>query len=61
MLRTCVGARQDDWDLLLSQCEFALNNSKHSGVEFSPFEVIFGFPASLPLDHAFKSLQDNKV
>lgn len=38
-----------------------MNNSVHSGTEFAPFEVLFGFTLSLPLDLAVKSLQDNKV
>ena len=46
---------------MLSQCEFALNNSVHSGIEIAPFEVVFGSPAKLPIDVALKSLGDNKV
>ncbi len=56
-----MGVRQDDWDLCLSACEFALNNSVHSGTEFAPFEVVYGRTLSLPLDLAVRSLQDNKV
>jgi hypothetical protein len=38
-----------------------LNNSVHSGIDFAPFEVVYGLKAKLPLDLAFHELQENKV
>jgi hypothetical protein len=38
-----------------------LNNSVHSGIDFAPFEVVYGKKAKLPLDLAFNELQENKV
>lgn len=61
VLRSYVGGRQDDWDAVLAQCEFAINNSVHSGTEFAPFEVVFGRAPQLPLDLACQKLGDNKV
>ena len=37
MLRNYVGPDQDDWDQYLSTCEFAVNNSYHTGQQTTPF------------------------
>ena len=61
ILRCYVSLHQDDWDLCLPQCEFAMNSSTHATTAQIPFTVVFGIAPSLPLDHAIRSLQDNKV
>jgi hypothetical protein len=43
MLRHFVGPDQDDWDMYLSQCEFAHNNNCISGTDTTPFFLNYGY------------------
>ena len=38
-----------------------MNSSTHATTAQIPFTVVFGIAPSLPLDHAIRSLQDNKA
>ena len=49
MLRHFVGPDQDDWDIFLSQCEFAVNNSCHEGMKTTPFMLNCGFHPKVAL------------
>jgi transposase InsO family protein len=42
ILRCYVSPLQSDWDLYLPCAEFAMNASKSSATQHSPFEVVFG-------------------
>ena len=42
--------RQDNWDILLPLCEFAINNSHHSSISKTHFHSNYGFNPQLPPD-----------
>jgi hypothetical protein len=42
MLRHYVSPRQDNWDLMLSAVEFAMNNSYHEATQTTPFRLVMG-------------------
>lgn len=42
--------RKDQWDEFLPTCVFAYNTSRHDSTHHSPFEVMFGRKANLPID-----------
>lgn len=48
-LRAFVNEQQNDWASLLPMAEFAYNNSRHSSTGKTPFEIVFGRNARLPL------------
>ena len=50
LLRATVGKNLTDWDLCLPIVEFAYNRSTHSSTGKSPFEVVYGYNPTLPLD-----------
>lgn len=50
MLAKLVSEHQDDWDDCLDTCVFAYNTSVHESTQYSPFEVMFGRKATLPID-----------
>ena len=50
MLVKFVTHKQDHWDELLDTCVFAYNTSVHESTRFSPFEIMFGRKATLPID-----------
>ena len=53
MLRNYVGPDQDDWDQYLSTCEFAVNNSYHTGLQTTPFMLNYGYhPRSTYITHS---------
>ena len=54
LLRATVGKNLTDWDLCLPIVEFAYNSSTHSSTGKSPFEVVYGYNPSLPLDFIAK-------
>ncbi|KAF4546986.1 Transposon Tf2-5 polyprotein-like protein 3 [Elsinoe fawcettii] len=41
---------QDDWASRLSQAEFASNNSVHTALRMSPFQILYGFHPELHTD-----------
>ena len=38
------------WDDLLDTCIYAYNTSVHESTSFTPFEVMYGHKAVLPID-----------
>ncbi|KAL5500586.1 hypothetical protein EMCRGX_G012175 [Ephydatia muelleri] len=50
MLRNYIQEKKEKWDDDLDTCSFAYNTSKHESTKFTPFEIIFGRKAILPLD-----------
>ena len=50
MLVKSVTHKQDHWDEFLDTCVFTYNTSVHESTRFSPFEIMFGRKATLPID-----------
>lgn len=42
--------KKEDWDMYLDSCVFAYNTSKHTSSLYTPFEVMFGRKAVLPVE-----------
>jgi hypothetical protein len=56
MLRSVVDFTQDDWDEHLAAAELAFNNSKNETTGFTPFYLVYGREARMPLDLALAPL-----
>ena len=56
MLRSVVDFTQDDWDEHLAAAELAFNNSKNATTGFTPFYMVYGREARMPLDLALAPL-----
>jgi hypothetical protein len=56
ILRSYVQDHGSDWDEYLTAAEIAVNTSKHSSTDFSPFHLNNGREMHLPLDIAMGSL-----
>ena len=50
MLRKYIQEKKEKWDDYLDTCTFAYNTSRHESTKFTPFEIMFGRKAILPLD-----------
>lgn len=50
MLVKFVHDKKEQWENYLSTCVFAYNTSKHESSKYSPFTVMFGRPAVIPID-----------
>eukprot|EP00253_Pinus_taeda_P011577 PITA_11577 len=49
MLRMYVMDQQNQWEKYLPLVEFAYNNSYHSSLQATPFEILYGRPCRTPL------------
>ncbi len=50
MLVKCVNTKQTDWDEAVDSCVFAYNTSRHETTTFTPYELMLGRKAYLPVD-----------
>ena len=50
MLVKFIGTRKDAWDEHIDACVFAYNTSRQESTLHSPFEVMFGRQAVLPVE-----------
>ena len=50
LLRCLVADHVTSWDMVLPHAEFAFNNSVNRTTGCTPFEVVYGFRPSTPLD-----------
>ena len=50
MLRKYIQEKKEKWDDYLDTCSLAYNTSQHESTKFTPFEIMFGRKAILPLD-----------
>ena len=50
MLIKYVQKKQDQWDEYLDTCAFSYNTSVQESTHYSPFELMFGRKATLPID-----------
>ena len=57
MLRHRVNFQQSDWDEQLKLATVALNTTVSAATGLTPFQIMFGRPARLPLDIALEPLQ----
>ena len=56
MLRSVIDFTQNDWDEHLAAAELAFNNSKNETTGFTPFYLVYGREARMPLDLALAPL-----
>ena len=50
MLVKYVDSQREAWSSYLATCVFAYNTSRHDSTKMTPFEVMFGRKATLPID-----------
>ena len=50
MLRKYVNEQKENWDMYLDTCTFAYNSSRHESTLYTPFEVMFGRKAVIPVE-----------
>ena len=50
MLVKFVHTKPTSWSSFLDTCVFAFNTSRHESSKFTPFELMFGRKATLPID-----------
>ena len=50
MIRKFIGEKKESWDIFLDTCTFAYNTSLQKSTNYTPFEVMFGQQAILPVD-----------
>ena len=60
MLAAYINMNQDNWDEFIHQLNMAYNTSVHKATKFTPFELLFGRKAKIPIDVIFPSLNDHE-
>ena len=53
--------RKEQWDLFLDTCVYAYNTAKHESTLYSPFELMFGRKAVLPIDIDFEKKEGAEI
>lgn len=53
--------KKDQWDDFLDTCVYSYNTAKHESTNYTPFELLFGRKAILPLDLDFESLDGERL
>jgi hypothetical protein len=61
MLRSVVSFNQKDWHTHLPLAELAINTAVQASTGASPFSLVYGREAALPLDHALAPLGSGKA
>ena len=69
MIVKFIDKRKEQWEDYLDTCIYAYNTSKHESSKYTPFEVMFGRRAVLPVDiskpldeqHEMKEFDDNQI
>ena len=56
MLSKAVMGHKDMWDQFIDSSVFAYNTSTHESTHYTPFEVMFGRRARLPIDADLESI-----
>jgi hypothetical protein len=56
MLSKAVMGHKDMWDQFTDSSVFAYNKSTHESTHYTPFEVMFGRRARLPIDADLESI-----
>jgi len=59
MLATVVDCQSSEWENYLPKVYFAYNTSEHTSTGFTPFFLMFGREASMPLDIIFGNPSNN--
>lgn len=58
MIIKFIDKRKEQWEDYLDTCIYAYNTSKHESSKYTPFEVMFGRRAVLPVDISKKPLDE---
>ena len=53
-----IDTKKEQWEDYLDTCIYAYNTSKHESSKYTPFEVMFGRRAVLPVDISRKPLDE---
>ena len=55
MIVKFVSASKKDWSCHIDTCVYAYKTSKHDSSKYTPFQLMFGHQAILPVDLALES------
>ena len=58
MLSKAVMGHKEIWDQFIDSAVFAYNTSSHESTNYTPFEVMFGRKARIPIDADLESVCD---
>ena len=59
MIVKYVNEKKEDWDVYIDCHVFAYNTAKHASSLYSPFEVMFGRKAILPVELSYNEEGEN--
>ena len=61
MLVKFVSTKKEAWSAYLDTCVFAYNTSRHESTKFTPFKLMFGRKATLPIDVELQKASPEEV